>query len=305
MGGSAIGGDFVRQIARGRSTAAVDVVRDDHLPRVDPGDSFVFFVSYSGDTEETLTCWDAAGREGLRRAAITSGGELGRRARAESVPCLEIPGGSPPRAALGWTAVPLLVSLERGGIVDISDGEWLEMFDACATVVERGRSSTPESRALDAWARATSGRIAFVYAAADPTGPAALRWACQINENAKALAHFALFPEQNHNEIVGWEHAASLADRISVAVLEDEGASPRTRQRMTLVADQIESTGVPVFRFRPVGTALLARIFSLAQLGDLASLALARERGVDPTPVASIDRLKMALSSGTLGRSTP
>ncbi len=304
MGGSAIGGDFLREIARERSTIPIEVVRGDRLPNIDPEGSFVFFVSYSGQTEETLRCWRAASDLGLRRAAITSGGALADLAASERVPLLKIPGGSPPRAALGWTGVSLLVSLERAGWLPFVDSEWEETFSVCEGLAREVQQGGPAATALDAWARATSGRLAMIYAAADPTGPAAVRWSCQINENAKSLAHVALFPEQNHNEIVGWEGVDAPGERLTVAVLSDPGATSGVRRRLNNVAGEIEKKGVPVFRFSPRGERLPARLFSLALLGDFASLALAGVRGVDPTPVASIDRLKAALASGTMEDST-
>lgn len=300
MGGSAIGGDFLRQMARAKSTIPVTVVRDDRLPRFDAKTACFIFVSYSGNTEETLGCWDEASRAGVRRAAITSGGELGARAKAAGVPVLEIPGGSPPRAALGWTAVPLLVAMERAGLLEIGSGEWEAAFDACDTVVREWGPGGDSADLLAAWADATFGRLAFVYAPSDPLAPVATRWICQINENAKTLAHAALFPEQNHNEIVGWEGEASPGERASLAVLDDPETSPRVRRRLAFVSGELESRGVSVHRFEAFPGPLLARLFSLAVLGDLASVALAARRGVDPTPVGSIDRLKATLSSGKM-----
>ncbi len=304
MGGSAIGGDFLRQIARERCPAPVDVVRDDRLPHLEPSTTFAFFVSYSGNTEETLSCWDQAARMGLRCAAITSGGRLAERAQAERAPLFTVPGGLPPRAALGWTAVPLVVSLEQAELLPKNDEEWEEAFAVCATLAREASLNGPRAAPLDAWARVVSGRLVMIYAASVPTGPAAVRWSCQINENAKMLAHVALFPEQNHNEIMGWEGAGAQAAGLSLVVLEDPGVSPGVRRRLAHVSAEIQGRGVHVERFSSIGRGLTARLFSLALLGDFASLALAGARGVDPTPVASIERLKASLASGTIGDST-
>ncbi|HET9885899.1 MAG TPA: hypothetical protein VFR10_00195, partial [bacterium] len=55
MGGSAIGGDFLRQIAWGRSSVTVETIRGYRLPKAAFENAFLVFVSYSGNTEETLT----------------------------------------------------------------------------------------------------------------------------------------------------------------------------------------------------------------------------------------------------------
>ena len=67
------------------------------------------------------------------------------------------------------------------------------------------------------------------------------------------------------------------------------------RKRLEILAGVIERAGRPVTRFEPVGSGLFARLYSFATMGDLASLYAAAARGVDPTPVATIDRLKTEL----------
>jgi glucose/mannose-6-phosphate isomerase len=81
-----------------------------------------------------------------------------------------------------------------------------------------------------------------------------------------------------------------------VALLDDPAVHARVRRRLDLVAAQVEAAGGRVTRFAPCGQGLLARLYSLALLGDLASLHVAAARGVDPTPVAPIDRLKRELA---------
>lgn len=297
MGGSAIGGDFVRAFAETCSAVSVEVVRGYQLPAAASEGSFAFFVSYSGDTEETLEAWEEAVRRGLPRAAVTSGGELARRAEAHGVPCLLIPGGSPPRAALGWTSVPVFRALAVRGLLPLGDAELEEAAAASEAVIAAFGPDAPESNPVRRWAEAAAGGVPFVYAPATPYGAAAVRWSGQLNENGKILAHVALLPEQNHNEIVGWEAPSPAREAAVVAFLADERVHPRVRRRLDILAGVIERTGRPVTRFEPHGEGLFARMVSFATMGDLASLYAAAARGVDPTPVASIDRLKAGLRS--------
>jgi glucose/mannose-6-phosphate isomerase len=300
MGGSAIGGDFLRAYAERFGEVPVEVVRGYQLPTAANEHAFAFFVSYSGGTEETLSCWEDAARRGLPRACITSGGSLAERATAAGVPVLRIPGGAPPRSALGWTSVPLLHAMGRAGLVSLTAGNLAEAADACDTVLDAQAPDAADSPWATWGTRAAAG-LPVIYAAQSPHGVTAVRWACQINENGKALAHAALFPEQNHNEIVGWETPSDLHRRAEVALLDDSRDHPRTRRRLELVAEAVEAAGARVTRFRPVGEGLLARLYSLALQGDLVSLWVAAARGVDPTPVASIDRLKASLAEGDGG----
>jgi glucose/mannose-6-phosphate isomerase len=296
MGGSAIGGDFLRAWALERSSLAVDVARGYDAPHALSAGSFAIFVSYSGNTEETLSIWEEAGRRGVPRAAVTSGGELGERAERAGAPVLTIPSGMPPRAALGWTSVPLLVGLARAGLAPFDDAEIEAAAAACERTIARSGPDAGGEPAVRAWARAAAEGLPLVYAPADRLAPAATRWACQLNENGKLFAHVALFPEQNHNEIVAWDARADLQRTVRAALLADDRTHARVRRRMALVARTIEERGGTVARFEPEGDGLLARLYSLAVLGDLASVYVAAARGIDPTPVVGIDRLKAELA---------
>lgn len=295
MGGSAIGGDFLRSFAEAEGRVAVDVVRGYELPRAVGPHGFVFFVSYSGNTEETLACWEEATRRALPRAAITSGGALLESARAARAPALVIPGGSPPRAALGWTSVPLFRALSRGGVLELSAKDLDAAASACDEIVATWGPDGPQEPTLLRWADEAARGLPVVYAAERPHRATATRWVGQLHENAKTLSHAAWFPEQNHNEIVAWERSGAGTSAAVVALLDDPAVHPRVRHRLDLVARRVEETGRRVTRFAPRGEGLLGRLYSLALLGDLASLHVAAAHGVDPTPVASIDRLKREL----------
>jgi glucose/mannose-6-phosphate isomerase len=294
MGGSAIGGDFVRAYAAAEGKAPVEVVRGYGMPRPADHDSFAFFVSYSGNTEETLSAWEEASARGIPRAVITSGGELLRRAESAGVPRLVIPSGSPPRAALGWTSVPLFRALAAAGVIPVTAEDLEEAASACEEVVAAAGPDAPAGPVRQ-WAESLPGRLPVVLAPDAPYGVVATRWACQLNENAKVLAHAALFPEHNHNEIVGWEADSAVRNLVDVAVLTDGDVHPRVARRLDLFESVARDAGRPVTRFAPRGRGLLARLYSLALVGDFASLWLAAALSVDPTPVASIDRLKAEL----------
>jgi glucose/mannose-6-phosphate isomerase len=151
-------------------------------------------------------------------------------------------------------------------------------------------SANPAKRA----ARAVLGRTLFVYAGAHTLGPVATRWRTQVNENAKLLAHSALVPELNHNEIVGWERPGTL--RPAVLVLRDREDAPEVARRLTLTAEYARRQGAEVHEISSGDGGRLARMASLVQWGDYLSFYLALLSGVDPTPIASIDEFKRRLA---------
>jgi glucose/mannose-6-phosphate isomerase len=296
MGGSAIGGDFLSTFAAERSTQAIAVVRGYELPLSARRDTFAFFVSYSGNTEETLACWEQAASWEVPRACITSGGELAARARSAGVPVLLVPSGLPPRAALGWTSVPMFWALARSGLLEFEPEELEEAARAVEEVIAEAGPGANAENPLRRWAETAARRLPFVYAPSRPFGCVGLRWVCQLNENGKTLGHLALFPEHNHNEVVGLEIPSPVHELLHVALLHDAEIHPRVRRRLELVADLVRGAGGRAEWFAAKGKGLLARLFSLAVQGDLASVYLAGALQVDPTPVASIDRLKKALA---------
>ncbi len=296
MGGSAIGGDFVRAWARTTTPLPIDVVRGYGLPRSADASSFAIFVSYSGNTEETLSGWDEAARRDVPRACLTSGGELAARAEADGVPVLRIPGGAPPRSALGWTSVPLFLALGRAGLAPFEAETVDEAAGACERMLERFGPDAGEASTVRTWAEEAAAGLPLIYAPEDRLAPVVTRWVCQLNENAKLLAHGARFPEHNHNEIVGWDAPSALHSKVRAAFLSDDRTHPRVRLRMELVARNIEEAGGRIARFEPEGEGLAARLYSLAVLGDLASVYAASAREIDPSPVPGIDRLKAELA---------
>jgi glucose/mannose-6-phosphate isomerase len=295
MGGSAIGGDLARSFLGDRATGPILGWRDYGLPRHVARGALVIVSSYSGNTGETLAAYDGARGEAAGIVAVTSGGELAERCRRDGVPVCTIPGGMPPRSAIGLSLFPMLHILRACGVASFDDGEYTE---ALTVVRDRCAAYAPTRAQNDAadYARLAHGKTAFVYAAPSLLEGVARRWACQFNENAKTLAHFAFFPELDHNEIVGWDVAPHLMSRAVVFSLEDGEDHPMT-QRQTDVALSIIGEGAArVERVPAPGGGRLARMLAVMLLGDFASVYLAYLNGVDPTPVVKIDRLKREIS---------
>ena len=113
MGGSGIGAKIVQGLLLDECRVPVHVCNDYDLPAAVSAKTLFVAVSYSGNTEETLSAYTQARRRGCRVVVITSGGELGRLAARAGYPVMPVPGGMPPRAALGYLFSTLLVCLER------------------------------------------------------------------------------------------------------------------------------------------------------------------------------------------------
>lgn len=294
MGGSGVGGALAAAVIGEEASRPIRLVQDYELPSWTTDETTVLCVSYSGNTEETLACYEAAGIIGARRVVATTGGQLAELARRDGVPVLPIAGGLQPRAALGYVFTAAIevaglsgVAPRRGAEIDVAASHLEEL-------VKEWGPDGPDDSEPKRLARALVGSVPLIYGAG-PTAPVAYRWKCQFNENSKLHAFAAELPELDHNELMGWERAAESAPFAAV-FLDDQDLHPRIAQRIThtsrIIEQQAETTVVVPTRS---GTAL-ERVLTLSLLGDLASIYLAVLRGVNPAPIAGIDSLKEALA---------
>jgi glucose/mannose-6-phosphate isomerase len=293
MGGSGIGGDLAAAALGDRATRPITTVRNYGLESWAGPDRLVLCASYSGNTEETLACFDAAGAAGAVRVAITTGGKLAEAARAEGVPVIGVPAGMQPRAAVLYMIVG---ALECAALCGAAPGLHSEIDTATALLEQLAGEWGPdagEDAEPKAIARTLLGTLPVVHGAG-PTAAPARRWHSQINENAKAAAFFSELPEANHNDICGWDRGAQTAP-LSAVLLDDADQHPRVHRRIALTAAAIERAGAPAIRVAARGDTRLERVLSLVMLGDLTSVYLAALEGVDPTPVEAIEAFKAAL----------
>lgn len=297
LGGSAIGGDLVRSYATGWLDVPMLVVRDYMLPHFVGPSTLVLASSYSGQTEETLSAYEMAVQKKARILVFTTGGALAEMAHRDGHPVVSLPGGLSPRAALAYSFFPMLLALSRLGFLpDQSQPVEETRAHLAARAPLYARSSAQEQNPAKRTAVAWNQHIPLIYGGNTRFDAVALRIKCQVTENAKQLAFANVFPEFNHNELVGFEHSAPLARLLTVCILRDSGDHRRTGFRMAIVRKMIADLGIPVAEMQSSGTGDLARMFSLVQWGDFTSFYLAMLNGVDPTPVAAIDHLKRELA---------
>ena len=284
MGGSGVGGDLARAALGDRVSLPMTSVRDYELePWTSPG-RVVLCMSYSGNTEETLACFEAAEAVGSKRIVATTGGTLGDAARAAGVPVIPMPAALQPRAAVGYMFVAAAEVAALAGATPPIRTE----IDGAAQALSEARDPLME-RAVELADR-LEGSFPVVYGS-DLTAPVAYRWKTQVNENAKQPAFWHEMPEMDHNEIVAWAEGSG-SDGFSAIFLLDRDQHPRQRQRMELTADLIRPAARHVELVELDGESRTSRLLQAVMLGDMISLHLAARRGIDPSPVPVIERLK-------------
>lgn len=296
LGGSAIGGDLLRVYVGDRLGIPVVVNRDYTLPWFVDQNTLVFAVSYSGNTEETLSAYAVARERQAAMVAITTGGRLGQRAAEDGLPVVRVPGGLAPRAATGYLFIPMLALLARLGMLfDVQAA----VAGAAAHLRELRARYGPQTPVRENPAKQLAlnfqNRLPVIWGVSGTTEVVAQRWKGQINENAKAPAYWNVFPELNHNEVVGFEQPEELLSRLWLVVLQDEADHPRVRLRMKITRAMVKKAA-GITEVQSSGPNALARLYSLIYLGDYASMYLAALAGIDPGPVRAIDYLKSELA---------
>lgn len=276
MGGSAIGGDLLKTYTH-NSNIPIFVVRDYKVPDFVDENTLVFAVSYSGNTEETISAFESAAKKKAKVVAVTSGGVLGSQAKK----VIRIPSGLQPRAALGYLFFPVLGVLVNSNFVDVKGSELTEMLDVLSKIEQ---FKTVGERI----AKKIGQRMPIVYAS-EMLSAVAYRWKTQFNENSKSAAFYHVFSEMNHNEIAGYQ-AMNRSDFITLFI-RDKDDNDRIKKRMD-ITKEIISSRVDVEEVFTKGEYLLSRLFSGIYYGDFASYYLAIANRVDPTPVTVIENLK-------------
>ncbi len=302
MGGSAIGGQLVKDLVGPESGVSIHLERGYSLPSFAGKDSQVICISYSGNTEEVISSFREAVSKGISVAAITSGGTLAAEAERSGAPVLRIPGGNPPRASLGYLFAPLVRIASARGLIDI-DGEGF------ASAMRKTRSlidkclldADPSGNIAMQLAKRLYGRVPLVYSGNGLLKGAAYRWKCQFNENSKSMAFYNIFPELGHNEIMAWDCPEKLRQDIFLIMLYDRDDHPRVVKKMETSYSLLEPLAGGAIGIDSIGgegsAGRLTRQLSIVALADLTSVYLAVEYGTDPTPIAKIEEMKGLIGS--------
>lgn len=296
LGGSAIGGDLIRSYTHYNSTVPVYINRNYHLPGFAGKDTLSVISSYSGNTEETISAYKESKSKECRIICISSGGKVEKMALEHKDRFVKIPGGLQPRCALGYSFFVLLMvlsefpffSLENENIKNVienikRDSEIYSLFD-------------PEKNKALKIAKQLFNKLPVIYSSNDILDVVNLRWRGQISENAKQLAYGNVYPEMNHNELVGWEKNRDILNKIIVVFLKDIDDNERIKMRMEITEEIYKKHASDVISVSGEGETRLERIFNLIYLGDWVSYHLALLNQVDPTPVDAITYLKEKLT---------
>jgi glucose/mannose-6-phosphate isomerase len=297
MGGSAISGDLLSDVLYDTLTVPLSVVRGYDTPAYCNKNTLIIAASYSGNTEETLSALNNASENGAQIVCITTGGELLQRAQKNNWSAIKIPGGIPPRQALGYIFFPLYHFLGKYGLVTNYKADLTNLVAFAKDLAKRNNYPEVTENVLSLkLAKTIQNKIPIFYSTTPYLRSVSKRWKNQIQENSKSMAFANILPEMNHNEIVGWEQNIDILSKFVVIFLENENTHPRILKRIELSKEIIKKSGAHVIDLYASGNSPCERVFSLLLLGDWVSYYLAMNYKKDPIHIKSIDYLKEELT---------
>jgi glucose/mannose-6-phosphate isomerase len=283
LGGSGIGGNVVSELLRRELRVPVIVNKGYSLPGFVDSSTLLILCSYSGNTEETLSCADQALDKNIHTVCITSGGRLKEIADANSFGYIIVPGGFPPRACLGYAVVELLYVFYRYNLID---GKFKAFIAETARLLNAEQENIMSQTEI--YTAQFESKIIIAYAE-ESYESTALRLKQQVNENSKMHCWYNFIPELNHNELVGWRDAALP---LAAIILRSEDENARNIHRIRFTREVIEKFSKDVLEVNAVGGNSFERHFYLIHWGDWLSYYLALAQKLDPMEIDVLNRLK-------------
>lgn len=287
LGGSGIGGTIAKEILFGESTVPIEVLKSYSLPSYLDENTLVICSSYSGNTEETLECYNLAQQQKAKVVCITSGGKILESAKKDGNDYIQVPGGMPPRSCLGYSLTQLFHILSHYKLapqksVDIS---------GAAEMLGKGQEAIIHEAHLIV--KKIHDKLPVIYSS-DLHEGVAIRLRQQLNENAKILCWHHVVPEMNHNELVGWSHAYT---DVAVILFKDKDENPRNKLRMDFCRKVFDKYAAEIVEIHSKGENAIEKTLYWIHLGDWVSMFLSEKRNVDAMDIKVIDSLKNELAS--------
>ena len=295
MGGSGISGDVLSLLSNEVSTKSVIVRKSYSIPKkIKETNPFCLFISYSGNTEETLSGLQEAIENNLDWAVISSGGKLIELALENDKEYIKIPEGLQPRAAFGYLTQAVCK------ILDVVEGTNFlkELKDAGDYLNEMLKAKEDSEIFIEAKkiANQVNKKTSILYGGTELSQLVASRWKTQINENAKSKAFTGTMPEVQHNEILSWDaDLKGSKSNFILILLRDDLENSQITKRFDLTK-RLLGEKVDIINIKPKSQATtLTKLMELVLLGDLFSLSLASELKMIPEDIEGIENLKKLL----------
>jgi len=287
MGGSGALGDVFSSILS-KKNLHVSVIKGYLLPKTVDSNTLVVSTSVSGNTLESLSVLNSSINLDCKVIAFSSGGKMEKFCKSNEINYKKISQFNSPRASLTSFVYSMLKILKF--ILPITKNEIIESITNLEKIgTEISSNNLTESNQALNLAKWIS-EIPLIYY---PWGlqASAIRFKNSLQENAKTHALSEDVIEACHNGIVAWEKNSAIQP-ILIKGSED---NLKTKERWKILEQYFNENKIKYFKIDSIKGNILSKIICLIYLMDFASIFLAVENNIDPSPVKSIDFIKEKL----------
>lgn len=287
MGGSALPADIIISYLKSKNiNFPIIICRNYNLPIEASKKSLIIASSFSGSTEEVISCLQEAIKRKLKIIGLAKTKDIIEICQKNKIPFIQYPDDGPtfqPRCASGYIFTSILTILSKINVVNGLEKE----LKSLAKFLEK--INQEQETAGKKLAQKSKGNIPLIYTSEFYRDSIARIFKIKFNENAKTQSFFNYFPELNHNEMVGF---TNLVGKYFIIILQDPADHDRNKKRMKILKNIFDKKGIPVEIITMKGETVLEKIFATSLLADWTSYYLALSYNQDPTPVNMVEEFK-------------
>lgn len=291
MGGSALGAQVVYHLFKDQLKVPLYINNDYNLPDFVNKDTLVILSSYSGSTEEVLSCFEEAKIKKAKILGISTGGKLAEVLKKDRQPMIVFnPSNNPsgqPRLGIGYSITAAMMILHKAGVLSLNKEELFAAFD----YIEKVASEIEQEAKKEV--QQFYGKIPLIIAGPFLEGCAHIL-RNQFNETAKSFAVFSPIPELNHHLMEGLKNPV---DKKLIALMLDSNLySEKIQKRVLLTEDIIIKNKIPILKSQPQGLDKISQVLEVLVYGGFLTFYLAILYKQDPSLVPWVDYFKQKLS---------
>lgn len=287
MGGSAYGGYIIPALFKDSLKIPLISNNDYTIPEFANQNSLVILSSYSGSTEEVLSCAQKAKGAGCKLTGLTGGGKLGDFLNAENEPALifdpKFNPSAQPRLGTGYMVLGTIALLNKLGLLSVSDEEVAKAVSELETDMENIKV---KAKVIS---EKIKGFIPVIFSAEFLGGNNHIM-RNQFNETSKSFSAFSPLPELNHHLLEGFKNPEGK--KLFVLFLSSDLYSDKLKKRVELTKDVIGKNNVSFDEYKPSGSTKLSQMLNTLAFGGYLTLYLAFSYGQDPSLIPWVDYFK-------------
>ncbi len=301
MGGSGLGAHVIKALYKDELNIPFDFVNSYNLPKYVSGKSLVILASYSGNTEEILSCASQASDSGAEVMVICAGGELAKTADTFNYPYYLIdPEHNPsnqPRMAIGYAVFGTLALLDKAGLINLKEEEIEAVISTINKVLEENKVEIGKETNLAKQLAFHHFQYRPVFICSEHMEGSLHVSTNQHNENAKIFADYKVLPEINHHLLEGLKYPDSVSQTHAFTFIESDLYREENQRRMDLSRQVAEQHGISTLVVKLQSKTKLEQVFESITLFALSGFYLSMLEGIDPAPIPTVDWFKKQLAS--------